>query len=359
LQFQRENSDRLAALDGLRGLAAMAVALLHGSTVFNLSWSPIHAYLAVDFFFLLSGYVIARAFEKRLRQGWMVGFLRRRFIRLYPIIVVGSLIGFLELTTQSVRAHTLSISQAILDLVCSLLVIPTPPLISHHWRLYPVDAPLWSLFFEITVNVVYAAIAAYLYDRRLWLLVLVAGVALGCAIISFEGADFGLIHFKIAGLRVLFSFFLGVALYRAMDSKPDQRSAPFIVTLLNMGVLALILLAPAAPGWTYDLMAIFVVFPAVLVAALRANPGGERWQSGCRIAGLLSYPLYAIHLPLFLIARGNLFEEPDQIGRSLAFAMSLTAVLLLSWLLARFFDQPVRRLVSQLTSRVEYGPVSP
>ena len=354
MQFQNEHRHRLAALDGLRGLAAVAVALLHGSAVFNLGWTPIHAYLAVDFFFLLSGYVIARAFDERLRQGWMMGFLWRRFIRLYPIIVVGSCIGFLELVTQSVSRHTLSLSQAILDFACSLLVIPSPPFISNHWRLYPVDAPLWSLFFEIAVNVFYAGVAVFLSTRRLWMLVFVAGVALGYAIVTLDGADFGLAHFKIAGLRVLFSFFLGVALFRAASSKPQQDKLPFVGALFGMGMLATILLAPVALGWHYDLAAIFVIFPAALVIASRADPGCERWQFGCRIAGLLSYPLYAIHLPLFLIVRGDLIDEPVQTGRAYAFGLSFAAVLLLSWLLARVFDQPVRGLASRLHSRCEF-----
>jgi peptidoglycan/LPS O-acetylase OafA/YrhL len=88
------DSTRLTTLDGLRGLAALAVVLLHCSELFVLDWVPHNAYLAVDFFFLLSGYVLARGFERKLRQGWAIDFLRRRLIRLYPLVVAGSLIGF-------------------------------------------------------------------------------------------------------------------------------------------------------------------------------------------------------------------------------------------------------------------------
>jgi len=359
LPFQTGNTDRLAPLDGLRGLAAIAVALLHGTSIFNLRWVPLHAYLAVDFFFLLSGYVIARAFDRRLQQGWVIGFLQRRLIRLYPFIVMGSLLGFLEMIIHGVFEHAVSLSQAVLDMVSSLLVIPTPPLVSQHWRSYPVDPPLWSLFFEMAANAFYAIAAPSLRNRHLWLLVGLSGLALAGAVFLQNGGDFGLSHFKLAGLRVLFSFFLGVALYRALGPSPKFRAMPFAATALICAVLGLVLLGPMPPGWIYDLLAIFAVFPALLVLALIARPGGARSQAACLILGLASYPLYAIHLPLFLLTYGTLFDGSGPGGRAFGMAASLAAVLFLSWLLAVFYDQPIRRRLSMLALRSGAASGSP
>src|SRR5580692_3274314 len=81
---------RLVALDGARGLSALAVAFFH----FDRNVWPAHGYLAVDLFFLLSGYVIAGAYETRLQRGSGLGwFFGVRMARLYPIYLFGTLIG--------------------------------------------------------------------------------------------------------------------------------------------------------------------------------------------------------------------------------------------------------------------------
>jgi peptidoglycan/LPS O-acetylase OafA/YrhL len=343
LPLPKENADRLTTLDGLRGLAAIAVALLHGSAIFNLGWVPLHAYLAVDFFFLLSGYVIAHAFDRRLRQGWAVGFLQRRLIRLYPFIVVGSLIGFAESIIHGVFAHTLSISQALLDLLSALLVSPTPPFISTHWRIFPVDAPLWSLFFEIGANIVYAVAAPFLGTRRLWALVGLLGVAFAIAVHSFNGSDIGLGYFKMASIRAAFSFSLGVALYRVLGPNPRNTAMPFAATPVIFIFLTGVLLAPTPPGWAYDALAIFAIFPALLVLATSADPGGPRVRSLCTLLGQASYPLYVIHLPVFLLVYGALFDNAEAAGRAVGMTLTLAGALLMAWLLATYYDQPVRR----------------
>ena len=342
MSFRTANPHRLAALDGMRGLAAIAVALMHGNSIFNLGWIPAHAYLAVDFFFLLSGYVLARAFDRRLRQGGAVDFLQRRLIRLYPFIVLGSLMGFCELIIHGVLAHSVSLSQSVLDLASSLLVIPTPPFISPHWRIYPVDPPLWSLFFEIAANLVYAAVAPWLGNRRLWMLVGLSGLTFAITLILLNGSDIGLGHFKMAGLRVAFSFSLGVALHRTLGPDPKKLVLPWVSMPAIFAVLVAVLLAPAAPGWAYDFVAVFALFPALLVLAITTHAGGSRLQSVCLVLGELSYPLYAIHMPFFLMLSGMFLGNSARTGGIGCMTVSLATVTLLSWFLARCYDQPVR-----------------
>lgn len=321
----------------------MAVALMHGSSIFNLGWIPAHAYLAVDFFFLLSGYVLARAFDRRLRQGWAIGFLQRRLIRLYPFIVLGSLLGFWEVIIHGVRAHSVSVSQGVLDLAGSLLVIPTPPFISPHWRIYPVDPPLWSLFFEIAANTVYAAVAPWLRTRQLWMLVGLSGLAFAIAIFFLNGSDVGLGYFKMATLRVAFSFSLGVALHRMLGPDPGKFVPSWVSAPAMFAALMAVLLAPGSGGWAYDLVAVYVLFPALLILAITTRAGGPRSQSICLVLGEVSYPLYAIHMPFFLMASGISLGNSASGGPIARMTASLAAVTLSSWLLARFYDQPIRR----------------
>jgi peptidoglycan/LPS O-acetylase OafA/YrhL len=328
----------------MRGLAALAVATMHGSSIFNLRWIPAHAYLAVDFFFLLSGYVLARGFDRLLQQqGWAIGFLLRRLIRLYPFIVLGSLMGFCELLIHGLFAHSVSISQGMLDLASSLLVIPTPPFLSRQWRVYPIDPPLWSLFFEIAANVVYAAAAPWLRTRQLWMLVGLSGLAFSIAIFLLNGSDVGLGYFKMASLRVAFSFSLGVALHRTLGPEPKSHASPFPSMPVLFAVFTAILFAPTAKGWAYDAVAIFALFPLLLVLGITAHAGGSRLQSACRVLGELSYPLYVIHMPIFLMVFAMAIGNPSLTGRTAAMTASLATAICLSWFLVRSYDQPVRR----------------
>jgi peptidoglycan/LPS O-acetylase OafA/YrhL len=261
---------------------------------------------------------------------------------LYPVIILGSALGFLELILHGVLAHTVSLSQALLDLASSLALIPTPPLMASHWRIYPVDPPLWSLFFEMSAYIVYAVAAPSLRTGALWMLVGLSGLGLAAVIISMNGGDVGLTHFKLAGFRVAFSFSLGVALHRASGSNPTPQAMPVSARWV-LGALAAFLLAPTAPGRAYDLIAVFAFFPTLLLLGIRAGPGGDRLQSVCLFLGQVSYPLYVIHLPLFLCINGFLAEKSGVAVRVLTLTGGMTGVLLLSWLLAKYYDQPVRR----------------
>jgi len=304
----------------------------------------------VDFFFLLSGYVIARAFDRRLQQGWVIGFLLRRLIRLYPFIVAGSLMGFLVLIGRSMFSHSVTVSLAVLDTVSSLLVIPTPPLLSPGWRIFPADPPLWSLFYEIAVNALYALAAPLLRHVHLWLLVGLSGFALACATIFLNGDDFGLVHFELGSLRVVFSFFLGVAFHRVLGPDPKRFALPVVATPLILAILAAVLFAPTPTGWAYDLVAVFALFPAVLLLALISNPGGSRLQAAFINLGLSSYPVYTLHVPFFLLVSGMLFHNSGLPARTFGMAVSVVVVVPLSWLLAKLYDQPVRRWLTAKTA---------
>jgi len=348
----RLGDGRLAALDGLRGVAAFAVVVLHGAKIFQLGWAPHHAYLAVDFFFLLSGYVIARAFDRRLTAGWAWPFIKRRLIRLYPLIVVGCVLGFAVLAARAALAGDFDLRPPLVDLASSLLLSPAPPIFASKWHYYKPDPVLWSLFFEVAVNIVYALAAPWLRGARFWGLVLLSGAGLAVSAVLIGNADFGLVHFPLATFRVLFSFFVGVAMARAfvpekMGGRLSTRTHVYIFAILSV-----ILLSPLEMGPAYDLFAILVVFPVLLLLTLMSEPPG-RWANGCLIAGTLSYPVYMIHHPIFR-AEANLLTMLDVgvAGRTVGFAVGVLVVGAASWALAKAFDEPVRKW---LTARLPDG----
>ncbi len=361
MQQKTADTGRLASLDGLRGLAAIAVVLLHGNEIFVLPWVPKNAYLAVDFFFLLSGYVLARSFDQRLRGGWAFTFLKRRLIRLYPLIAAGSVIGFVVLLSRSLIAHALTIPMAGLDFVSSLLLIPTPPVLSPTWQFYPDDPPLWSLFYELAANLLYAFLCPLLTGRRLAALIGVSGLALAIAIITHHNADFALDHFELGGLRVMFSFFLGVGFHRLMVSETwrtrvkPKRPWPAAVGLFSFAVLAVLLFSPAPLGATYALAGIFVVFPLLLWLTLSCGNFGPRAERLCLWLGLLSYPLYATHQPFFRLISGMFFHTAPLPVRAAALVGSLLVAILLAWAAEPFYDLPLRNWLSGITARRRSG----
>src|SRR6185312_7353610 len=118
-------------LDGLRGIAALAVVVFHFMEWIytNASKNFIgHGFLAVDFFFCLSGFVIGYAYDERFKNIGIKQFFKRRLIRLQPMVVFGSVIGLLAFLFDPFTdyQHQYSITKIVLIFLCSLLMIPFP-----------------------------------------------------------------------------------------------------------------------------------------------------------------------------------------------------------------------------------------
>lgn len=330
--------------------------MLHGAEIFVSPWVPYNAYLAVDFFFLLSGYVLARGFDDRLRAGWAAPFMVRRLIRLYPFVVAGSLIGGLMLLLRSILAHALPLSLVGLHTACSLLLAPTPPILSQNWSIYPNDPPLWSLFYELLANLAYALLAPWLSNRVLAVILAASAGAFAGAILIFHSADFSLDHFEFGGVRVTFSFFLGVAFFRLEGHLPawlgcDQRPATRnLVTALSFLVLAAVLFSPAKLSAAYALVSIFLVFPALLLLALRFETAALRRTFV--FLGAVSYPVYALHHPFFRLMSGVFVHNAALPLRMIGLSFSVVGAVALAWLADRFYDAPIRRwLIAHLLIR--------
>jgi peptidoglycan/LPS O-acetylase OafA/YrhL len=276
--------------------------------------------------------------------------MARRLIRLYPFIAAGSAVGFLVLTLRSVLAHALPLKQVALHTLCSMLLLPTPPVFSATWSIYPNDPPLWSLFYELLANFAYAMLAPRLSNRRLAVLVALAAIPLVTAIVIVKSADFALDHFELGGLRVLFSFFLGVAFFRAeslVSFRWIRRQGPLVralVTALTFLALAGVLFSPAPLSAPYALAAIFLVFPILLFLALEFQ--SAIMQTTFIFLGAVSYPIYALHQPFFRLVSGTFVHTAALPWRLTALAIAFGAILLLAWLSTILYDAPVRRWLS-------------
>lgn len=236
-------------LDGLRGIAAIMVVCFHLFEAFatsHLDQRINHGYLAVNFFFLLSGFVVGYAYDDRWKTMTVKEFIKRRIIRLHPMVVIGILIGAVMFYFQGCSVWDVSqISvMALLIATCmnALLIPATPGMeIRGVGEMYPLNGPSWSLFFEYIGNILYALFIRKLSTRALAGLVIMAGC--GLAVFSIFGpygdicAGFSLTgpEFTCGFLRLLYAFSAGLLLSRVF--KPTYIKGAFWICSLAIIVL--------------------------------------------------------------------------------------------------------------------------
>ncbi|HEX4298624.1 MAG TPA: acyltransferase [Devosia sp.] len=334
--------DQFVALAGLRGVAALVVLQWHAQRVI---FGPVlpGGYLAVDFFFLLSGWVLAHAYDRRLADGLTVRqFMRLRLIRLYPVY----LLAVLMMLAGWALGGRLSLPGPLL----ALLFLPDLLAPGLDW----VVAPAWSLAAELAANIPFAACHKGLTTRVLAATALLSAAALAWWALTAGGLDLGYLPSTRLGMfaRVFYSFPLGVLLYRHRARLAGW--APRWSAWPACGLLLLILAIPAPPPLRglADLATVLVLLPLALLFAANAAAG----PATIRLMGALgavSYPLYLIHMPLLLGADAldqvltgqSIIDLPPAGGLAL-----ILAIIGLAWLVDRFYDQPIRRWLSTVGS---------
>lgn len=343
-------------LDGLRGVAAFAVILDHVPGGWLGDLVP-GRYLSVDFFFVLSGFVLAHAYGRRLEAGWSPwAFMRARVIRLYPMYLAALMIG-LGLAMLGLMRGWIGPSWADVATITafSVLFLPTPAMMVTFGggALYPFNGPAWSLFFELVANVVYALIARFLNWRVLGLILAVGAIAVAFTVWRLDGVGGPgwLWEHVDAGLaRVMFDFFAGVAIYRLRG----QVKLPALPWWLAVIAFVAVIAVQVPAGWrpVYDIVAGLVIMP-VLVAVTCGSPVRSAVARVCSVLGLMSYGVYVLHVPLFsaLGVVAAIAHVPLPEGPVLALMVAALAGMG-AWAGHHVYDQPLRRW---LTARVKRG----
>jgi peptidoglycan/LPS O-acetylase OafA/YrhL len=330
-----------AVLDGLRGIAALMVLIFH-VTQTRRSGLP-QAALAVDFFFLLSGFVIANAYEAKLQRTLsFASFVRIRLTRLYPLIFLGTSVGIALTVLHLQLLDDISTTQVILGAILGLVLLPC--YVYPQWdSAYPMNPPSWSLFFEILINVAYALTARYLNTSRLILLAVSGALALVYISIStgeLQAIGASKTDFWLGLGRVLFPFAAGVLLWRF---RRPVRYAPYLGWMLPLSLAAL-LLFPFHQSPALDLIYVIILFPVIV--RLGANISvGPRMTRAFLFAGQMSYPVYIIHQPLL-----RAFSKIEAHFGLNGFALCLLEVvvcLVVAYTAMRFFDEPLRAMLNK------------
>jgi peptidoglycan/LPS O-acetylase OafA/YrhL len=312
-------TQRYALLDGLRGIAALCVVVYHYGLFKNLSWLN-GAWASVDLFFLLSGFVIAHAYENKILQGMgQVSFYLARLIRLYPMYLIGLTLGLLAAVVSSTSpVHAEKMTNAWL---LGMFWIPTWktdiwPVGTHSivGPSFPLNVPSWSLFFELCANAVF-----YFYVRMrkpklvfvVFLLLLPAYISISLLIPGVFNQGHSVDGFLFGFPRVMFGFFGGVFIYtyrRHLMSWLQRFIGPSLnvhLTLTLMCLSLLLILFTVGGGKSAFINSITIAPATVFLMSWlqpdTTKPLGRSLAHGCETLGTLSYPVYVLHMPLLMM----------------------------------------------------------
>ena len=340
-------------LDGLRGTAAAAIVMRHSGLYWTSPFLLPSSYLAVDLFFVLSGFVLAHAYEARFAAGMdLVEFIRVRVIRLLPLNLLGLLIGLLLYLGLQTVHHSSDFSTGFLifTIVLNAFFLPMFPAWGVRSFSFPFNGPTWSLFFEMIVNVLFGATQKWLSLRVLFSVVGCAACALVATSLFYGSLDEGIQWYGFPGgfARVMFSFPLGVVIYRCQHSITPFHVNPWFL----LGCLALILWMPVNDTIRpiYDVTAAMVILPSLVAIGARLEPTPSQSRI-FTFLGLTSYATYILHfpcVPLLGIATHHVLGIDAQSLAPWSGVAFLGLVFLSAWIIDRMFDEPARKFLTRI-----------
>lgn len=370
---------RYEILDGLRGVAALMVVAFHLLETYSKGPSEQiinHGYLAVDFFFVLSGFVIGYAYDDRWGKMSIGTFFKRRLVRLHPMVVAGTLIGaalFFFAGTAFPKTMEVEGWKFALCLVMGLLMIPCGMgLDIRGWgETNSFNGPNWSLTYEYIANILYAFIFRYLPKVALAVLCAVCAVftldlTLGWDIFGLfpNGPQYNVIggwsltaqQIYVGFARLLYPLLCGLLISRILPSRRRESNPSGSPIHLKGGfwwcslAIVVIFSVPCIGGrqclWDglYQAVCILIVFPLLVLAGAGSVTTDAKSTAVCKWMGEISYPLYITHFPLMYIQMNWVAEHADApLWQHIAvFTGVFFVAVILAWGLLKIYDTPVR-----------------
>jgi peptidoglycan/LPS O-acetylase OafA/YrhL len=313
---------RFHVLDGMRGIAAIIVMLFHFYNRFSYPFLK-NAYIAVDFFFILSGFVVYHAYGCKLTtEAGIRKYLANRIGRLFPMVAIGLFLGLFPLIELTRSGHAdYSNRNLIVSVVCNLFMLPYMNARIKDFggnsqaigQIFPADDPLWSIFAEMFASIVFIGLIrtsrsflakfCLISLTVLWIYAYYTAHLAGSK--GFD-ADVGWNTSTFWGIfpRVCYGFACGIWIYRtraykiAFEVTSIQRKRiahPIVIYSL----LVALLVFPVRAEGLYGLLAISTLAPLLVAAGAQSNlPLSSPLSGVSRTLGWISYPLYCLHRPI-------------------------------------------------------------
>lgn len=351
-------------LDGLRGVAAIIVVMFHLSEPLATNHLDIlvnHGYLAVDFFFLLSGFVMGYAYNDRWNEMTVGNFFKRRIERLQPMVVLGMTLGAIGFyftdSTLWPLIHTIPVWKMLLVMLIGYTIMPVPlSLDIRGWQeMHPLNSVGWSLFFEYIANILYAVWIRKFSNTALSILVGIAAIALAYLAITngdvSGGWTLNVEQVRIGFTRTLYPFFSGLLLSRI--AKPMLIKNAFLWCSL---LVAIVLYMPRIGGashiWMngiYDAFCIIIVFPLIVYLGASGVMQTQGENRICKLLGDISYPLYMVHYPLVYFYVAWISNNKGMtIVQAWPYALLiLIGAIILAYASLKWYDEPIRKWLSK------------
>lgn len=356
-------------LDGLRGVAALLVIWYHVWEGFAFVGGGLietinHGYLAVDFFFMLSGFVISYAYDDRWGKMGMKEFFTRRLIRLHPMLIFATVIG---VTTFLIQGSTkwdgtqTPFGWVMLAMLLTMFFIPALPGARYEVRgngeMFPLNGPSWSLFFEYIGNILYALFIRRLSTKALKCLTALLGVAFAYfAIMDVSG--YGMIgvgwtidkvNFIGGMLRMLFPFTLGMVLARGF-SPVKIKGALWICSAILFALFSVPYLEGQYLNGLYEMFCIMIVFPALVWLGASGKTTDVASTKICKFLGDISYPVYIIHYPFMYLFYYWIMQKPQCPTIKEVWpvvVVLIVGVIVLAYAILKLYDEPVRKWLAK------------
>jgi len=343
---------KFSTLDGLRGVAAISVMAYHRRDWFGGNEFLGHAFLAVDFFFLLSGFVLAHAYSQRLTDQRDVSiFIRERIIRLHPMLVAGAILAILVAFVDAYKADLPFVYFATFALSH---MVPFPVLWGSLPAAFPWNIAIWSLFWELLANLLFAFLAPWLTIRTLIAIVVVNIVTMIFVSFSVNGFQVGFARdpsqFIWGFPRVCASFFFGILIYKThVINSYNSKFVSIICTCLLILTFCAVS-NNSSVSYIYDPLIAYGVYPILLVVAARVNPTMPRVAA---LLGAISYPLYIIHEPMLKVVGGllRLTKLSNGFPNEIEAILRLSSVIGLAFFILKIYDEPVRSMLRRWLKR--------